>query len=101
VTPLEIQQLLEEAITTPVRDRPQIHLEEVDGDEVVVRITATPENPADGSRLARRCWMRSRATIAPAPPECARSALDHVLERRLDMPCRARPRGTPATALQW
>jgi small conductance mechanosensitive channel len=52
VTPLEIQQLLEEAITTPVRDQPQIHLEEVDGDEVVVRITATPENPADGSRLA-------------------------------------------------
>jgi small conductance mechanosensitive channel len=52
VTPLEIQQLLEEAITTPVRDRPQIHLEEVDGDEVVVRITAIPENPTDGSKLA-------------------------------------------------
>jgi small conductance mechanosensitive channel len=52
VTPLEIQQLLEEAITTPVRDRPQIHLEEVDGDEVVVRITATPEHPTDGPKLA-------------------------------------------------
>ena len=47
VTPLEIQRLLEEAITTPVRDRPQIHLEEVDGDEVVVRITATPELSVD------------------------------------------------------
>jgi small conductance mechanosensitive channel len=52
VTPLEIQQVLDEAITTPVRDRPQIHLEEVDGDEVVVRITATPEHPADGPKLA-------------------------------------------------
>jgi small conductance mechanosensitive channel len=52
VTPLEIQRLLEEAVTTPVRDRPQIHLEEVDGDEVVVRITATPEHPADGPKLA-------------------------------------------------
>jgi small conductance mechanosensitive channel len=52
VTPLEIQQLLEEAITTPVRDRPQIRLEEVDGDEVVVRITATPEHPVDGPKLA-------------------------------------------------
>jgi small conductance mechanosensitive channel len=52
VTPLEVQQLLEAAITTPVRDRPQIHLEEVDGDEVVVRITATPEHPADGPKLA-------------------------------------------------
>ena len=52
VTPLEVQRLLEEAITTPVRDPPQIHLEEVDGDEVVVRITATPEHPADGPKLA-------------------------------------------------
>ena len=52
VTPLEIQRLLEEAVATPVRDRPQIHLEEVDGDEVVVRITATPEHPADGPKLA-------------------------------------------------
>ena len=52
VTPLEVQQLLEETVTTPVRDRPQIHLEEVDGDEVVVRITATPEHPADGPKLA-------------------------------------------------
>jgi small-conductance mechanosensitive channel len=52
VTPLEVQQLLEEAVTTPVRDPPQIHLEEVDGDEVVVRITATPEHPADGPKLA-------------------------------------------------
>ena len=31
---------------------PHIHLEEVDGDEVVVRITATPEHPADGPKLA-------------------------------------------------
>jgi len=52
VTPLEIQQLLEEALTTPVRDHPQIHLEEVDGDEVVLRITAVPEHPADGPKLA-------------------------------------------------
>ena len=44
--------MLEQAITTPVRDRPQIQLEEVDGDEVVVRITATPEHPADGPKLA-------------------------------------------------
>jgi small conductance mechanosensitive channel len=52
VTPLEVQQLLDEAVKTPVRDRPRIHLEEVDGDEVVVRITATPERPSDGPRLA-------------------------------------------------
>jgi small conductance mechanosensitive channel len=52
VTPLEVQELLDEAIQTPMRDRPQIALEEIDGDEVVVRISATPERPSDGPRLA-------------------------------------------------
>ena len=52
VTPLEIQELLEETIQTPVRDRPHIELEEIDGDEVVLRITATPERPSDGPKLA-------------------------------------------------
>jgi small conductance mechanosensitive channel len=52
VTPLEVQQLLDEAVKTPVRDRLRIHLEEIDGDEVVVRITATPERPSDGPKLA-------------------------------------------------
>jgi small conductance mechanosensitive channel len=52
VTPLEVQELLESAIETPVRSQPQIVLEELDGDEVVVRISATPERPSDGPRLA-------------------------------------------------
>ena len=52
VTPLEVQELLESAIETPVRRPPQITLEELDGDEVVVRISATPERPSDGPRLA-------------------------------------------------
>lgn len=52
VTPLEVQALLDSAIQTPVRGQPQITLEELDGDEVVVRIAATPERPSDGPRLA-------------------------------------------------
>ena len=52
VTPLEVQELLDSALETPVRSQPQIVLEELDGDEVVVRITATPERPSDGPRLA-------------------------------------------------
>ncbi len=52
VTPLEVQEVLESAIQTPVRSLPQITLEELDGDEVVVRISATPERPSDGPRLA-------------------------------------------------
>jgi small conductance mechanosensitive channel len=52
VTPLEVQELLDNAVETPVRDRPQITLEEIDGDAVVVRISATPERPSDGPKLA-------------------------------------------------
>jgi small conductance mechanosensitive channel len=52
VKPSMIQSLLEEAIQTPVRGEPSISLEEVDSDEVVVRIQATPLSDADGPRLA-------------------------------------------------
>jgi len=37
---------------TAVRSEPQITLEELDGDEVVVRITAIPQDEADGPTLA-------------------------------------------------
>jgi small conductance mechanosensitive channel len=66
VTPLEVQELLEQEIETPVRDRPQITLEEIDGDEVVVRITATPENPSDGPRLATEVLEAVAAQTARA-----------------------------------
>jgi small-conductance mechanosensitive channel len=52
VTPLDVQQRLEEAISTPTRGAPRVMLEELDGDEVVVRIAATPQYPQDGPRLA-------------------------------------------------
>jgi small conductance mechanosensitive channel len=52
VSPVEMQELLEETLETPMRDRPEITLEEIDGDEVVVRIAATPERPSDGPKLA-------------------------------------------------
>jgi small conductance mechanosensitive channel len=52
VTPADVEELLERTIDTPLRGPPRITLEEVDGDEVVLRISATPQNPADGRRLA-------------------------------------------------
>ncbi|MEA2357572.1 MAG: small conductance mechanosensitive channel [Solirubrobacteraceae bacterium] len=52
ITPLEVQERLEAAVETPLRERPEITLEEIDRDELVVRISATPERPADGPRLA-------------------------------------------------
>jgi small-conductance mechanosensitive channel len=50
--PSAVQQLLEEGIEVPTRRRPDIEVQEMDGDEVVVRISATPERPSDGAKLA-------------------------------------------------
>jgi len=52
VTPMQLQRVLERSIKTATRDRPRILLEEVDGDEVVVRIRATPERATEGPQLA-------------------------------------------------
>jgi small conductance mechanosensitive channel len=52
VRPSDLQALLEENLQTPMRGEPHISLEEVDRDEVIVRITATPLSDADGPRLA-------------------------------------------------
>jgi small conductance mechanosensitive channel len=52
VKPSEVQALLDERVTVPTRVQPRIVLEEVDGDEVVVRILATPAIASDGPRLA-------------------------------------------------
>jgi small conductance mechanosensitive channel len=52
VRPSDLQALLEDNVRTPVRNEPHISLEEVDRDEVVVRIAATPLSDSDGPRLA-------------------------------------------------
>jgi small-conductance mechanosensitive channel len=52
LTPLDVQEMLQSQVETPMRESPRISLEELDGDEVVVRISATPERPADGPKLA-------------------------------------------------
>jgi small-conductance mechanosensitive channel len=51
-TPADVQERLEQEVETPLRAPPNVTLEEIDGDEVVVRIAATPADPADGPRLA-------------------------------------------------
>jgi small conductance mechanosensitive channel len=50
--PTHVQAILDEKLTTPTRDSPRVLLEEVDGDALVVRIQATPENPLAGAALA-------------------------------------------------
>jgi small conductance mechanosensitive channel len=52
VTPVDIQTLLEATIDTRMRDKPRVALEEIDGDETIVRIGVSPENPTEGARLS-------------------------------------------------
>jgi len=52
MTPGDLQETLEQALNTPLRDAPRITLEELDGDEVVVLISATPVVAAEGRHLA-------------------------------------------------
>ncbi|MEA2250937.1 MAG: small conductance mechanosensitive channel [Solirubrobacteraceae bacterium] len=71
IAPLEVQERLEAAVETPLRDRPEITLEEIDGDELVVRISATPERPADGPRLATEVLEAMAAAGAGATATAA------------------------------
>jgi small conductance mechanosensitive channel len=52
VRPSAVQDVLESTVQVMTRSRPDIELQELDGDEVVVRISATPERSSDGAQLA-------------------------------------------------
>jgi small conductance mechanosensitive channel len=51
-SPQRVEQRLLKAITVPTRYRPNVALEEIDPDGVVLRVNATPLRPEDGSQLA-------------------------------------------------
>jgi small conductance mechanosensitive channel len=48
----QVQQMLDDGISTPTGAKPRVLLQEIDGDEVVVRVQATPESADDGAQLA-------------------------------------------------
>jgi small conductance mechanosensitive channel len=50
--PEEIQGAIVKAVSVPTKGQPHIALEELDGDEIVVRVRATPNDPLQGGRLA-------------------------------------------------
>jgi small-conductance mechanosensitive channel len=72
-TPAETEELLKQTIKTPLRGPPRITLEEVDGDEVVVRVAATPVDPADGPRLATEVLTAIRPQVAASTAQAANS----------------------------
>ena len=52
VRPSQVQAILDQEVSTPTRSGTSVLLEEVDGDDVVVRVQATPEMSDDGRQLA-------------------------------------------------
>jgi small conductance mechanosensitive channel len=66
-SPRRVQELLNEAVTVPTRYPPHISLEEVDRDEVVVRIVATPDRPGDGAELADQILSVARRADGAQP----------------------------------
>jgi small conductance mechanosensitive channel len=67
MSPGDLQEILERALQTQLRDAPRITLEELDGDDVVVRIAATPRVASQGRQLASELLsIVSRETRARA-----------------------------------
>jgi small-conductance mechanosensitive channel len=62
-SPRVVQKMLDQAITVPTLREPQIWLEEIDRDEVVLQISATPVDPDDGALLAEQILSVTRGTF--------------------------------------
>ena len=57
VRPSQVQAILDQEVSTPTTSGTSVLLEEVDGDDVVVRVQAKPESPHDGAKLADEIMM--------------------------------------------
>ena len=70
MTPGDLQEVLERSLQTPLRGAPRITLEELDGEEVVVLIAATPLVATQGRQLASELLgvvARETRSNAPTP----------------------------------
>jgi len=68
-SPRVVQAMLRQAITVPTLREPQIWLEEIDRDEVVLQISATPVDPHDGAQLAEQILSVTRGSFEYRVPD--------------------------------
>jgi len=66
-SPREVQEMLEQRISVPLRYPPHIAVEEIDRNDVVVRIVSTPLNPDDGAKLAEEVLTGVQGTDGADP----------------------------------
>jgi hypothetical protein len=62
-----VQEMLERRISVPLRYPPHITVEELDRDDVVVRIVSTPLDPSDGAKLAEEVLAGVQGTDGAEP----------------------------------
>jgi small-conductance mechanosensitive channel len=74
VTPDELERTIRDEISVPIRYPPQITLEELDGDELTVKILATPASREDGAKLAADVLRAVRQEGGEAPDRVERAA---------------------------
>jgi small-conductance mechanosensitive channel len=63
VTPADVEDRVDEGVSVPLRYPPDITLAELDRDEVVVQIAATPQSPDDGAQLAAEILSAVREDV--------------------------------------
>ncbi len=68
-SPRLVQKMLRQAIKVPTLRDPDIWLDEIDRDEVVLRISATPVDPRDGALLAEQILSVTRGTFEFEVPD--------------------------------
>jgi small conductance mechanosensitive channel len=69
IAPIELERLIEGALTVAIRRHPKVTLEELDGAEMVVTVSATPRVAADGGALAAELLEVLTREIGHADPQ--------------------------------
>jgi len=98
ITPVDVDRTLRESIETPMRGAPSVTLEEVDGDDTVVRVRATPDQPGDGPRLAGEV-LAAVSALAPRRSDDRRGHAGQEDEQRLEHDPPGRGRGSAGDGL--
>ena len=63
----QVQAILDDRVKTPTRRSARVGLEQLDGDDVVVRVQATPDAPMTARAWPTRSSMRWRRSLASTP----------------------------------
>ncbi|MHB8658862.1 MAG: mechanosensitive ion channel domain-containing protein [Solirubrobacteraceae bacterium] len=67
IRPSHLQAVLDDQLTVATRTNAVVALEELDGDEVIVRVQATPERASDGAQLADQIIATLQAVTGTHP----------------------------------